>query len=357
MNQANEHDINNEKDVILDEISVKKFHWRRHLILMVLIGSGTWSFWTYSPLALQFKQSFWSIGIEENTLVSPAQPNVLTPNQANHNTPQAPSNIIDAPTFKPLPQATSLNTSAIKGSQNESALLHTELNIQQSLEQLQQQIKQLNDHLNGLHQQQAQQAQMQVRLQLFTALNRASSPNSSLNDSLLAWKSITLMPLLSEEKYQFAITAVAELQQLQQHIISEQQEVKLLINLLSQQLKPLEQPALTPSTTQIDPYQMPQTQTWLDWFQTQFKLSKVSAVVAEQEAHPHAPLQQLIAALQQYQQQLQHEQWQVLPALKTTLYVLDQRGIDSTLSVETLQQAITGKALWKNHALLWLEAL
>ncbi|MDQ6988769.1 MAG: hypothetical protein Q9M19_02725 [Mariprofundaceae bacterium] len=348
MTKVTADNINQEKDVILNETSGKKSRWKRNLVLILLLMSAMWAFWTYSPIVVGFKAQF--LAVDSLPVVQSENEPVVS--SVAVKTPIFAKDMRSLPTFEVLTEKhTGLETTAAVELQKQN---QDNQGIQDSLVALQQQVTQLNTQLNDLQHQQIQQTQMQVRGQLFAALVQAASAQSALKEMILAWKSITFMPLLNEEKRDFAREAVLSLQDIQQLMLAEQQEVTLLLQALTQALSVDVLPVSTSQPTK-DTYQMVSKRTWMDWLSAQFQVSKVQPSSSKED--PHRSSKQLIHHLQQYQYWIAQEQWQQHFTLAHLVYQLEQRGIETSLSSHDLPQAQIEIVAWQEQANVWMQAL
>jgi hypothetical protein len=376
MNETNEKNISDEIPVTLDEevkapIQKKKRNTKLHIFLVLVLGACTWAFWTFAPLAQQLKVQ-WLSGLNqehsiehetsspaslaaESVLVSDEQP------QVTNEPAQTPSTqpIEEELTFEPAPD---LNLAIIQTTTADAvATIQVEsLNdITAAMQQLQSQVNVMQQTINNMHTQQLQQATQQVQAQLFSILRKATAPQASLDDMAIAWKSISFMPLLSEDKRVFADGAFVALQDLQSDMQNASHEVSNLINSLAQQLQPRDLKEVAEAiTTDLNPIQDTDVfYSWLDWIKQQFMLSKVDQHAVTISDDPYADIKSLMGSLDQLKQAINNAQWDDITNLNTLFYQLEQRGMETNITHEMIKQFKLTQQNWQQQAQVWLEQL
>ncbi len=166
------------------------------------------------------------------------------------------------------------------------------------------------------------------------------------------------MPLLNEEKRNLALRASDELQTLEQNIQDSADQVGSLLVVVRQQLEP-DDFVQTASLNNIDPYQQTEIieTSWLDWLKEQFHFSKVNQQSLITPDDPYADTKQLISELERLEQLLRSGQWENIGSLNKLLYQLEQRGIETTLTQETIKDFSRIEKSWQSEALVWMEQL
>jgi len=358
-----------------DEKNIKpKRKWRIkfHLFLIIVLGIGTWAFWTFSPEAQQIRLKFKeTVSSYQGTSPTPEeeQPVAITQTEQTIDPPiTIPSESIhpdteeaDAPLFDDIPSAdsTPLDIASNTASQTEATTFANESELLDSMQNLQQQVSALTQVVVNLQQQQQQWSQQQVRAQLFALLQKAASPKSSLDDKIIAWKSITLLPLLSQDKRSAANQAFLDLQNVQQRIQQTNDDISNLITTLAAplQAKDLKEVAQEVGNV-IDPYQQTDAfDSWLDWMKQQFTITKLDKHALDISDDPYAELKDLITTLHQLQQTIATHHWQNIGSLTALLYQLEQRGLEAPFSQESIAQLQRDINMWQQEAQTWMVQL
>lgn len=372
-------DDNNGKDIIdevqtIDETTHEKSsttkpkkNYKIHFILLAILGVSTWGFWTYSPLASQlknqwlphFKISFEQLLSPETVSKKPEQITQETTTAASEptieNYPEASTEIQQTPDSSPTFEPTydlSLDSNA------ESPLTAQNFDSLAAIEAMQQQLEVIQQAMTNMQAQQTQLNQQQVRAQLFASLHQAAASQSTLQDIAIAWKSIGFMPMLHEDKRALADEAFSELQALEQSIQTISAEISTLINALAQQLNPKDLTEVAAAVEEV--IATPKGDAFtssLDWLKEQFVISKIDPHALSLSDDPYAEIKALMNNLHQLNQDIQHQAWANITNLNTLRYQLEQRGMETTLSVEMLKQLETTQQNWKNQAQTWMEQL
>jgi len=361
MTGSNEKDIIDEAEIINDDTSTpvqkKKSRLKLHFIFILLLGVGTWAFWTYSPLAQQLKTQWFQVFNQNphaNNELSVAiqAPEPVTPEVE----PEVEETSPDTPIFKPSPNLSlTLDTELTpEPVQTENT---TELTV--AVQELQQQVIIMQQNMNNLHIQQQEQAKQYVRAQLFTILRQASSASSTLNDMATAWKSITFLPLISDDKRDLAQQSYDDLQVLLDEKEAATVAIDSLITKLASQLKPSDLAEVSETVDHlVDSYQNTDIfYSWWDWLKEQFVISKVDEHAVTIAEDPYADLKQLMTDLYHVKQAILSDQWQSITNLNALFYQLEQRGLETTLTYETMSKFKQAKQIWQAQARTWMEQL
>ena len=360
-----------------DEKNIKpKRKWRIkfHLFLIIVVGIGTWAFWTFSPEAQQIRLKFEeTVSSYQGTSPTPEdqpaaitqteqteqsiEPSITIPSESIHPDAEEP----DAPLFDDTDSAdsTPLDVASNTVSQTEATTFANEGELLDSMQNLQQQVSDLTQVVVNLQQQQQQWSQQQVRAQLFALLQKAASPKSSLDDKIIAWKSITLLPLLSQDKRNTANQAFLDLQDVQQRIQQTNDDISSLITTLAAplQAKDLKEVAQEVGNV-VAPYQQTDAfDSWLDWVKQQFTITKLDKHALDISDDPYAELKQLITTLNQLQQAITAHLWQNIGSLTALLYQLEQRGLEAPFSQESIAQLQRDINMWLQEAQTWMVQL
>lgn len=350
----------------------KKSNLKFHLVLILTLGVATWAFWTFSPEAQQIRLKF------ETTFTQPspettAQPdplpqgqttqsneastkaNIAIPTTAIATTHQEPS-----PLFEADAQASAHET--ITPQAQIQATASDEPNtpeVTAAIQTLQQQVDDLTQAIGSLQQQQQQWSQQQVRAQLFALLRQASSPQSSLDTMMIAWKSISFLPLLSQGKRDAAEQAAIALQETQQRMTQTESHIQSLINTLASQMNPKAiQDVVQDMGQAIDtPQQSDAFDSWLDWLKQQFVITKLDKHALELSDDPYAELKQLITELHQLKISIHQRNWGNIGSLKALLYQLEQRGLEAEFSHESIANLQADIRYWQDEAQTWMAQL
>lgn len=361
MAEQDESSVHAEKEAILDDAMPKKRKWRLHLALVVVLGSGTWAFWTYSPMALQFKHNIFGAA-EVASLVDTNQQainldNTISSSLANmplfENHTMLHEVEVDVEQPVAVPDAYGI---APEDEQGSDAAIQQFAAQQLAVQQLQAEVHKLNQNMISLQNQQVQQMQMQVRGQLFQFLAKAAAKRSSMQSMNLAWKSITLLPMLSDEKRDYALQAYQALSLLLEDKDQAQSELVQLLEEVSGQQDGDESQVVALSGVAVE--QPLPASSWSDWLSAQFSLRKVMQD-SENGAKQGEPSDEdkLIALILRSKQHLDSEQWSRLSAIDVLVYKLNQQGLETTISAEVLARLQQGKQDWQQQAQAWMEQL
>ena len=344
----------------------KKSNFKFYFFLILILAIGTWAFWTFSPEAQKLRTQFES---------SFSQPSEEINTEAELETPQASAPIETTPApvaqqeTTPLFETDITNTDIEQTENTEQATspeqgLTVDLEgnnpeIITSLQSLQQQVDDLTQAIASLQQQQLQWSQQQVRAQLFALLRQASSPQSSLEQIMIAWKSIGFLPLLSQDKRDIAEQAFTALQTTQQNIQQTETNIQNLIQTLASEIHPAALKDMNQDVTNvIDPYQQTDAfDSWLDWLKQQFVITKLDKHALELSDDPYADLKQLITELNQLQTSIHQHNWENIGSLTSLLYQLEQRGLEASFSNESIANLQADIRQWQDEAQTWMAQL
>jgi hypothetical protein len=355
----------------------KKRNFKLYFFLLLILGGGTWVFWTFSPQAQQLRMQFQSYVSQPGEETNTAQANteealetapVSTPVEP---TPEPVARQETTPLFETditsteqeqEQDNTEQTTSSEQGATTDFAANDPENNnpeIITSLQNLQQQVEDLTQAIASLQQQQLQWSQQQVRAQLFALLRQASSPQSNLEQRIVAWKSIGFLPLLSQDKRDIAEQAFTALQETQQHIQETETNIQSLIQALTSEIHPLAlQDTSQDDTNVVDPYQQTDAfDSWLDWLKQQFVITKLDKHALELSDDPYADIKQLIAELKQLQTSIHQRNWEHIGRLTSLLYQLEQRGLEAEFSNESIANLQATIRQWQDEAKHWMAQL
>jgi hypothetical protein len=345
----------------------KKGRIKFHLFLMLVLAIGTWAFWTFSPEAKQIRLKFEETissyqGVsptpeEQPVAITQTEPSITIPSESIH--PDAEET--DAPLFDDTQSVynTPLDDASNAVSQTKATTFANESELLDSMQILQQQVSDLTQVVVNLQQQQHQWSQQQVRAQLFALLQKAASPKSNLDDKIIAWKSITLLPLLSQDKRSAANQAFLDLQDVQQRIQQTNDNISNLITTLAAQLQPKDLKEMAQEVEGvIDPYQQTDAfDSWLDWMKQQFTITKLDKHALELSDDPYAGLKQLITDLNHLQLSIQQHSWGNIGSLTSLLYQLEQRGLETSFSQESIAELQRDIDIWQQEAQTWMVQL
>ena len=328
----------------------KKSRLKFHVIMMLVLGVGTWAFITYSPIVKQWQADWYdfthqSRGDEVATPV--AQPYIAP--QPAYEEPE-PIAVDETPIFEDAPELVQVDPPAEIDAESLAGLIDM-------LASLQDQLSAMQDNMGQMYAQQMQQSKQQVSAQLSTLLHKASSPNSNLEESATAWKSISLLPMLDEDRRLQAEQAWAELQGLAQDSQTMRDEVITHIQTLAEKLRPEALAEVVESVDVLtDAYANTDTfQTWMDWLKEQYKVSKVRQHAVQLSEDPFAKLKDLINALDKLQQSLM--QGAATVDIDTLVYQLEQYGISTSLSDDVIANMQQTQQAWREQAQAWMEQL
>ncbi|MDX8388147.1 MAG: hypothetical protein R8M46_06390 [Ghiorsea sp.] len=370
MGETSEKNIDDDVEVIQEEetnapVQKKKRNFKLHFFLILVLGAGTWAFWTYSPLAQQLKIEWLPSfnqehGIEQAvvTHTSPVSQPIATYYDEPAATAIEPS-LKQEPTFEPVPDLNLAVTQSINSDATPSLQVENLDDITSAIQQMQEQVNAMQLSISNMQAHQLQYAQQQVRSQLFNTLRRASSPQASLHDMAIAWKSIGFMPLLDDDKRAFAESAFVAIETLQNDIQNTSNEVTNLINTLAEQLQPQDLAEVAETmTTNIDPYQNADAfYSWLDWLKQQFIFSKIDEHAVTLTDDPYADIKALMSALDTLKQTINTANWDGISNLNTLLYQLEQRGLETSISHQMIKTYKETQQSWQQQAKVWMEQL
>ncbi|MDX8383272.1 MAG: hypothetical protein R8M45_04265 [Ghiorsea sp.] len=344
--------VNAEKEAILDASSAKKSRWKLYLTLLLLVGTSAWYVWTYVPAVQQFRHNLLgnsvvvavkSTPVDARTfLISPATPNPpLFEDKAILPEVQVE---VDQPVAAPDVSALAAH-GLIQGDVSSQMML--------DIQGLQGQLGKLQQRMVAMQNQQVQQLQMQVRVQLFQLLATASSANKSTHDVAVAWKSITLLPMLTDDKREYAAQAYAALLLLQedkQVILYELEQLQIGLG-----MQLVEVDVASPQVpSEVQPVA---AGSWSDWLAAQFHFSKVEQGSKSFAQALRASQADVRSMLRQARQALHGEQWRMVPDLGLLVHKLNQQGIETSLSVDMVEAWQQGKQDWQAQAQAWMEQL
>jgi len=226
---------------------------------------------------------------------------------------------------------------------------------QVTVKQLEALLHKLNQSMVSLQNQQVQQMQMQVRVQLFQFLVVAASARNQMQDMAEAWKSIGLLPMLTDDKRDYAQSAAQALYLLVAEKKKLESELAQAFGVVSQRQSMLETESVFPQGAIAK--QSDAVASWSDWLFGQFSLRQVNQdidVVMPKGDHVGANLSSLLL---KSMQQLADEQWSMISHIDTLLYQLNQNGLESNISAEAIAQLQQSKQDWQAQAQAWMEQL
>ncbi len=353
----------NEQDKVKTK---KKSNFKFYFFLILILAIGTWAFWTFSPEAQQLRMQFESTFSQPSEEITP-EPELETP-QTSAPVEATPTPVAQQETT-PLFETDITNTDIEQTENTEQATspeqgLAVDLEgnnpeIITSLQSLQQQVDDLTQAIALLQQQQLQWSQQQVRAQLFALLRQASSPQSSLDQMMIAWKSIGFLPLLSQDKRDIAEQAFTALQETQQNIQQTETNIQSLIQTLASEIHPAALKDMSQDVANVvDPYQQTDAfDSWLDWLKQQFVITKLDKHALELSDDPYADLKQLITELNQLQTSIHQHNWENIGSLTSLLYQLEQRGLEASFSNESIANLQADIRQWQDEAQTWMAQL
>jgi len=357
----------------------KKNNFKFYFFFILILSVGTWAFWTFSPEAQQLRMQFASTFSQPNA-ETPPEPELSPAPQAAASTEATAT--ADSPETSPLFQtdATTTETNLAQtepeqtenpeptpspdqiepAEQNSSiALESNDPEMTAALLSLQQQVDDLTQVIGSLQQQQLQWSQQQVRAQLFALLRQASSPQSNLDQMMIAWKSIGFLPLLNQDKRDIAEQAFMELQETQQRIQQIETNIQKLTQTLASEIHPAALQDISQNVANVvDPYQQTDAfASWLDWLKQQFVITKLDKHALELSDDPYADLKQLIVELNQLKESIHQRNWSNISSLTSLLYQLEQRGLEASFSNESIANLQASIRQWKDEAQTWMAQL
>jgi len=358
----------------------KKSNFKFYVFFILILGVGTWAFWTLSPQAQQLRMQFAST-FSQPSAETPPEPELSSAPQAaaSTETTTAPADSQEAsPLFQTDTATPEVSLTSTEPEQTENPELTTkpeqttptEQNSSIALESsspemtaallsLQQQIDDLTQVIGSLQQQQLQWSQQQVRAQLFALLRQASSPQSNLDQMMIAWKSISFLPLLSQDKRDTAEQAFHALQKTQQHIQQTETNIQNLIQTLASEIHPAALKDISQDVANVvDPYQQTDAfDSWLDWLKQQFIITKLDKHALELSDDPYADIKQLMTDLNQLKTSLNQHDWGNIGSLTALLYQLEQRGLEAGFSNESIANDQAEIRHWQDEAQAWMAQL
>ncbi|MDQ6980360.1 MAG: hypothetical protein Q9M46_02670 [Ghiorsea sp.] len=357
----------------------KKWRIKFHLFLMVVLGVGTWIFWTFSPEAQQIRLKFEET-VSSYQGVSPAREEPPVANTEQTEEPigasiSIPNENIDSSTLEetksplfdasensgntPVDVSNPVDSDNNMPPQTETITFANESELLNTMQNLQKQVSGLTQVVINLQQQQQQWSQQQVRAQLFALLQKAASPKNSLGDKIIAWKGIELLPLLSQDKRNTANQAFLDLQDVQQRIQQTNDDISSLITTLAAPLQANDLKEVAQEVGNvIDPYQQSDAfDSWLDWMKQQFTITKLDKHALELSDDPYADLKQLITELNHLQTSIHQHNWGNIGSLTSLLYQLEQRGLEASFSQESIAQLQHDINIWQQEAQTWMVQL
>jgi len=330
----------------------KKSKWKFHLILTLILGVGTWAFVTYSPIAQSWKARWYDFTHQPVPQANPVYVEPEQPSFAPTPQPEVDEPVVEeTPILEPTPEFTTPEPT-------DAPTAESLADLSALVEQLQNQLIDMQENMNQMYAQQAEQSKQQVRAQLFADLQQAAS-NQQVQSAAATWKSISLLPHLDESRRAQAEQAWQELQGLSQDIETLNQDIIDNMIQLADKLQPqaLADVAETMGDL-VDEYANTDTfMTWLDWLKDQFKVSKVDEHAIQITDDPYADIKALIGQLDQLKDALTQGQWQMLPNLDNLVHQLEQRGLDTSISPEVINQIQATQQQWQEEAKHWMEQL
>ena len=339
-----------------------KSHFGRNLLVLFIIAGAVYFFFSDLPAIKSLKSRFSSDPEQSLVLNSPlesTEPVTIeeTPEQietAPHQ--KSDTSDDDAPIFEQdLPLDDYSNASE---SDEQDKIIYEDLKAASAaIADLQQQIETLQHTVNLMHTHQVEQGQQMVSAKLFALLQQAAVKQENLLKSATLWKSISFLPLLSDEKRDAAQQGYEQLRQLHHSILATASEIDGVSTQLQQQITP-EPTAATEAQLTTDPYQTAAVETgWSDWLIGQFKLSKVDPETRITPKDPYVEQKQLIRDLQKLKTTLVDNRWQDIGTLNKLFYQLEQRGIETSFDHETIHNFEQVYQTWQTKAEKWMEQL
>ncbi|WP_038247764.1 hypothetical protein [Ghiorsea bivora] len=352
----------------------KRNNSKFYFFLILILGVGTWAFWIFSPEAQQLRMQFESTFSQPSAETNP-EPELSSAPQAAAST-EATTATADSQETSPLfqtdtatPEA-SLTPTESEQTENPEQTEIPEQNLDIALESnnpemtaallsLQQQVDDLTQVIGSLQQQQLQWSQQQVRAQLFALLRQASSPQSNLDQMMIAWKSIGFLPLLNQDKRDIAEQAFMGLQETQQRIQQTETNIQGLIQTLASEIHPAALQDISQDVANVvDPYQQTDAfDSWLVWLKQQFVITKLDKHALELSNDPYADLKQLIVELNQLKESIHQRNWSNIGSLTSLLYQLEQRGLEASFSNESITNLQASIRQWQDEAQTWMAQL
>lgn len=346
---------------------------RWHIVLLLILGIGTWAFWTYSPIAHNLKIKYLYLG--QHQTLEPIAAVTATPKPANPTTaaPAASAPTVDAEQAVIHPSKLVADPLVADGNsydiaKDEQPTNHTVINtiaenpIQQTaapsqvtFADISQQLNNLSATMQVVQQQQIALIQYMAKRDIFGLLNVASSPQASLNEAATAWQRITFLPNLNSESRDIAAQAYTALRLAQRDVQSMLEETTAFIDALSQQLPPQDVLKTPAQTTALESRSLMDTN-WLDWLKSQFSISKVSNI-APQTQDPYLDMKQIISQLRTLEDVVKAGQWQRIGDINGLIHQLEQHGFATVISPDTFPAIQQTQQHWQQKAAAWMEQL
>ena len=333
----------------------RKSRVKFHLLLMLILGFGTWAFITYAPIVKTWRAQWYDFTHQskpEPVSTAPVQPSFAPANketEVEDEPIEAP--VDDTPIFEPTPELASpepIDNQTVESLADLSAMVG----------QLQNQLATMQENMNQMYAQQAELSKQQVSAQLFTELQKAAK-STRPQEAATAWKSISLLPYLDDSRRAQAEQAWQDLQGLSNDIETLNHDIIDGMLALADTLHPeaLADVADTMDNL-IDEYANTDTwMSWLDWLKEQFRVTKVDEHAVSMADDPYADIKALINQLDQLKTALSQGQWQGLPNIDNLLYQLEQHGIETSISPELISQIQQTQEQWQEQAKAWVEQL
>lgn len=333
----------------------KKSRLKFHLLLMLVLGVGTWAFITYAPIVKTWRAQWYDFthqSKQEPVSTAPVQPGFApATEEAEVEDEPIEATVDDTPIFEPAPELASpepVDNQTVESLADLSTLVS----------QLQQQLATMQDNMNQMYAQQLEFSKQQVSAQLFTELQKAAK-STRPQDAATAWKSISLLPYLDNSRRTQAEQAWQDLQGLSNDIEILKQNIIDTMRTLAETLRPetLAEVAETVDNL-VDEYANTDTwETWLDWLAGQFKITKVKPHAVTIVDDPYADIKALINQLDLLQKALTQGQWQGLPDMESLRYQLEQHGMETSISPELIHHIQQTQQQWQAEAKAWMEQL
>jgi len=358
----------------------KKSPFGLYLFILILLGAGgSWIFWQNSPLVSQFKELWLSKSSSIMALVQqqPTEETLIAEEQGTeenitdeepiaeppHETPVPQTNLfeaIDSPVFESAPEIKLEHELSTTPDIQAKNLEELKISVQTSMQQMKNQIALLHENIKLMNEHQNKQAQQYVRAQLFAALQKASSPLSNSDDMKAAWKSISFMPLLSEDKKAAAEQAYADLQNMQSNKLQITEEISAWVASLAEQISPEKRADVAELIEEANPATPPTDSiaTGIEWLKKQFVITKVTTNTPVYTGNdPYADIKRFINHLLDLQQLLNSGGDKQPQDLDIVFHQLAQHGIETSLTPEDFINLYETKQSWKDQAQAWMEQL
>jgi hypothetical protein len=340
----------------------KKSKLKFHLILMLILGVGTWAFVTYAPIVKKWKAQWYDFTHQPITNEEPYHAEPVQPSFAPRHQPasQAPDTV-NEPIEEPIAENTPIlePTPELAAPEPVEAINAESLaDLSALVTQLQNQLVTMQENMNQMYAQQAEQSKQQVRAQLFADLQLAATEHN-VQRAAATWKSISLLPYLDENRRAQAEQAWQDLEGLSQDIETLNQDIIDNLLALADKLRPEELADVAETMDNlVDAYANADTfSTWLDWLKDQFKISKVDRHAIHISDDPYANIKALMNQLDKLKNALSQGQWQTMPDLDNLVHQLEQLGLETSISPEVIQQIQATQQQWQEEAKSWMEQL